>query len=122
MLFRSKRGEEVAGSNLLLFTVISLLSSSMQTAVKLSLTAIICCQLNMAVHANPSVWEPELDEDSDMPDLTDIQESDESHIRPAVPPKTPQDAPKVHQEKAGFTGDPVLRNSQIFLQDFGWWI
>ncbi|KAJ6584402.1 hypothetical protein B0H19DRAFT_896078, partial [Mycena capillaripes] len=27
-----------------------------------------------------------------------------------------------HEEKPGFTGDRVLRNSQIFLQDFGWWI
>ncbi|KAJ7791639.1 hypothetical protein B0H13DRAFT_1454109, partial [Mycena leptocephala] len=39
--------------------------------------------------------------------------------------RTSQDTgrrPKVHQEKDGFTGDRVLRNSQIFMQDFGWWI
>ncbi|KAJ7815739.1 hypothetical protein B0H14DRAFT_3111793 [Mycena olivaceomarginata] len=29
---------------------------------------------------------------------------------------------KVHEEKEGFTGDRVLRNSQIFMQDFGWWV
>jgi hypothetical protein len=55
-----------------------------------------------------------------MPGLADIEESDEPH--PAVPPKAREDVPKVHQEKPGFTGDRVLRNSQIFMQDFGWWI
>ncbi|KAJ7193717.1 hypothetical protein GGX14DRAFT_537504 [Mycena pura] len=28
---------------------------------------------------------------------------------------------KLHQEHAGFTGDRVLRNSEIFLLEFGWW-
>ncbi|KAF8143043.1 hypothetical protein K438DRAFT_2111093, partial [Mycena galopus ATCC 62051] len=41
---------------------------------------------------------------------------------PTVPPKPAETGPKVHQEKPGFDGDRVLRNSQIFLQDFGWWI
>ncbi|KAJ7805999.1 hypothetical protein B0H14DRAFT_2382203, partial [Mycena olivaceomarginata] len=27
-----------------------------------------------------------------------------------------------HTESPGFTGDRVLRNSEIFLLDFGWWI
>jgi hypothetical protein len=27
-----------------------------------------------------------------------------------------------HTENPGFTGDRVLRNSEIFLLDFGWWI
>ncbi|KAJ7210267.1 hypothetical protein B0H12DRAFT_957751, partial [Mycena haematopus] len=31
-------------------------------------------------------------------------------------------APKLHQERPGFTGDRVLRNSQVFLLEFGWWI
>ncbi|KAJ6505452.1 hypothetical protein C8R45DRAFT_1181872 [Mycena sanguinolenta] len=28
----------------------------------------------------------------------------------------------VHQESEGFTGDRVLRNSEIFMIDFGWWV
>lgn len=32
------------------------------------------------------------------------------------------DAPEVHKEAAGFDGDRVLRNSELFLIDFGWWI
>ncbi|KAJ7929857.1 hypothetical protein B0H13DRAFT_2310245 [Mycena leptocephala] len=31
-------------------------------------------------------------------------------------------ATAVHQEREGFTGDRVLRNSEIFMIDFGWWI
>ncbi|KAJ7934308.1 hypothetical protein B0H13DRAFT_2491607 [Mycena leptocephala] len=60
-------------------------------------------------------------EDPDLPDLVDIIEG-ETTQKPPVPVKTSEDAPKVHQEKDGFTGDRVLRNSQIFMQDFGWWI
>ncbi|KAJ7880810.1 hypothetical protein B0H14DRAFT_2247613, partial [Mycena olivaceomarginata] len=30
--------------------------------------------------------------------------------------------PTLHKENPGFTGDRVLRNSEIFLLDFGWWI
>ncbi|KAJ7807579.1 hypothetical protein B0H13DRAFT_2386367 [Mycena leptocephala] len=60
-------------------------------------------------------------QDPDLPDLVDIIEG-ETTQKPPVPAKTPEDAPKVHQEKDGFTGDRVLRNSQIFMQDFGWWI
>ncbi|KAJ7687510.1 hypothetical protein B0H17DRAFT_1300716 [Mycena rosella] len=58
-------------------------------------------------------------DDEDLPDLVDIAEP-EPRANP-VPPKS-DDAPKFHEEKEGFTGDRVLRNSQIFLQDFGWWI
>ncbi|KAJ6452362.1 hypothetical protein C8R47DRAFT_1204352 [Mycena vitilis] len=57
------------------------------------------------------------DDDADMPGLADIEDP-----QPRVAPKVPDDAPKLHQEKNNFTGDRVLRNSQIFLQDFGWWI
>jgi hypothetical protein len=28
---------------------------------------------------------------------------------------------KLHREHAGFTGDRVLRNSEVFLMEFGWW-
>ncbi|KAJ7835863.1 hypothetical protein B0H13DRAFT_1523060, partial [Mycena leptocephala] len=59
-------------------------------------------------------------QDPDLPDLVDIVEGETQ--KPPVPAKTPEDAPKVHEEKEGFTGDRVLRNSQIFMQDFGWWI
>ncbi|KAJ6601765.1 hypothetical protein DFH09DRAFT_900277, partial [Mycena vulgaris] len=65
--------------------------------------------------------DPELPNISDIPDLTDIVDS-EAPVDPPVQPKVPEDAPTVHQEKPGFTGDRVLRNSEIFLQDFGWWI
>jgi hypothetical protein len=30
--------------------------------------------------------------------------------------------PTSHKKNPGFTGDRVLRNSEIFLLDFGWWI
>ncbi|KAJ7736175.1 hypothetical protein B0H14DRAFT_2639033 [Mycena olivaceomarginata] len=30
--------------------------------------------------------------------------------------------PTLHKENPGFTGDRVLRNSEIFLLEFGWWI
>ncbi|KAJ6448022.1 hypothetical protein C8R45DRAFT_787866, partial [Mycena sanguinolenta] len=39
-----------------------------------------------------------------------------------LPSKVAEDSPQVHKERASFTGDRVLRNSQIFMQDFGWWI
>ena len=29
---------------------------------------------------------------------------------------------KIHTEKPSFDGDRVLGNSELFLQDFGWWI
>ncbi|KAJ6501094.1 hypothetical protein C8R47DRAFT_1108867 [Mycena vitilis] len=57
------------------------------------------------------------DEDADMPGLADIED-----LLPCAASKVPDDSPKSHQEKDDFTGDRVLRNSQIFLQDFGWWI
>jgi hypothetical protein len=28
---------------------------------------------------------------------------------------------KRHREHAGFTGDRVLRNMEVFLMEFGWW-
>ncbi|KAJ6616866.1 hypothetical protein B0H10DRAFT_1948735 [Mycena sp. CBHHK59/15] len=36
--------------------------------------------------------------------------------------KKAKDTPQIHQELPGFDGDRVLRNSEIFLTDFGWWI
>ncbi|KAF8212894.1 hypothetical protein K438DRAFT_2167933 [Mycena galopus ATCC 62051] len=57
-----------------------------------------------------SAWVAPLHGDAPVPDA------------PTAPPKPAEDAPKVHQEKPGFHGDCVLRNSQIFLQDFAWWI
>ncbi|KAJ7762259.1 hypothetical protein B0H16DRAFT_1884208 [Mycena metata] len=62
---------------------------------------------------------PDLD-DLDLPGLADIIEPD-TPTNPS-PPKKPDNAPTAHTETEGFTGDRVLRNSQIFLQDFGWWI
>ncbi|KAJ7162020.1 hypothetical protein C8R46DRAFT_904211, partial [Mycena filopes] len=59
--------------------------------------------------------------DDDVPELVDIVEPGTPPASP-LPPKLSEDAPKVHQEKDNFTGDRVLRNSQIFLQDFGWFI
>jgi hypothetical protein len=52
--------------------------------------------------------------DEDMPDLAGIQDG------PCEKPAN--DAPKVHQEKEGFDGDRVLRNSEIFMMEFGWWL
>ncbi|KAJ6532184.1 hypothetical protein DFH09DRAFT_933468 [Mycena vulgaris] len=43
-----------------------------------------------------------------------------SGARPTT--QTADDAPKIHQELPDFDGDRVLRNSEIFLTDFGWWI
>ncbi|KAJ7719724.1 hypothetical protein B0H16DRAFT_1794341 [Mycena metata] len=60
------------------------------------------------------------EEDSDMPGLADIVEGADAARPP--PPSKDSDAPKVHEEKDDFDGDRVLRNSQIFLTDFGWWI
>jgi hypothetical protein len=51
----------------------------------------------------------------------EIEDPDAPRNKP-VASKVADDTPKVHQEKEGFTGDRVLRNSQIFMQDFGWWI
>ncbi|KAJ7751643.1 hypothetical protein B0H16DRAFT_1766472 [Mycena metata] len=62
---------------------------------------------------------PDLD-DLDLPGLADIIEPD-TPTNPS-PPKKSDNAPTAHTETEGFTGDRVLRNSQIFLQDFGWWI
>ncbi|KAJ7796096.1 hypothetical protein B0H14DRAFT_2390994 [Mycena olivaceomarginata] len=54
-----------------------------------------------------SAWTAETtaaDDDSEPPGLSEIEE-----------PDTPRNA-------SAFTGDRVLRNSQIFMQDFGWWV
>lgn len=64
---------------------------------------------------------PPAAEVDDMPGLTDIEEP----LAPGNPSgsnKEPVYAPENHQELPGFTGDRVLRNSQIFLMQFGWWI
>ncbi|KAF7371892.1 hypothetical protein MVEN_00046600 [Mycena venus] len=55
-----------------------------------------------------------------MPDL-DIADPSQAADALAVVQPTKQ-APKSHQERPGFTGDRVLRNSQIFMLEFGWWI
>ncbi|KAJ7899503.1 hypothetical protein B0H14DRAFT_3423809 [Mycena olivaceomarginata] len=53
-------------------------------------------------------------QDADMPVPADTGEPDEAQTVPAVPAVTKpvRNAPKVHQERSGFTGDRVLRNSQ----------
>ncbi|KAK6992363.1 hypothetical protein R3P38DRAFT_2740578, partial [Favolaschia claudopus] len=59
----------------------------------------------------------------EMPGLVEIDTEPATPRARTVPLKeSDDDAPKVHKEKSGFTGDRVLRNSQIFMQDFGWWI
>ncbi|KAJ7633589.1 hypothetical protein DFH06DRAFT_1139927 [Mycena polygramma] len=63
------------------------------------------------------------DDDVEPPGLVDIDEPEPGETRqPPVQPKAANDAPKAHTEKPEFDGDRVLRNSQIFMQDFGWWI
>ncbi|KAJ6572387.1 hypothetical protein DFH09DRAFT_1277375 [Mycena vulgaris] len=61
------------------------------------------------------------DDASDLPGLVDIVEP-ETPRNTTIPLKDSDDAPKVHEEKLDFTGDRVLRNGQIFMQDFGWFI
>ncbi|KAJ7172952.1 hypothetical protein C8R43DRAFT_1119774 [Mycena crocata] len=61
------------------------------------------------------------DPEDAMPDLVDIVEPDATPDRPPAP-KKPAEGPKFHEEKSGFTGDRVLRNVEIFLLEFGWWI
>ncbi|KAJ7635590.1 hypothetical protein DFH06DRAFT_1336611 [Mycena polygramma] len=60
---------------------------------------------------------PVADPDS-MPDLVEIVEPTES----APPPQPAEDTPEQHEERPDFTGDRVLRNSEIFMTEFGWWI
>jgi hypothetical protein len=73
-----------------------------------------------------SAWTAETtaaDDDSEPPGLSEIEEPDTPrNASVPLPSKASNDAPKVHEEKEGFTGDRVLRNSQIFMQDFGWWV
>ncbi|KAJ7743227.1 hypothetical protein DFH07DRAFT_869910 [Mycena maculata] len=70
------------------------------------------------LHANPPV---NVREEEDILGLVDIEEPNTPR-NPPIPLKASQNSPKVHEEKPGFTGDRVLRNSEIFMQDFGWWI
>ncbi|KAJ6556007.1 hypothetical protein B0H19DRAFT_1262126 [Mycena capillaripes] len=56
-----------------------------------------------------------------MPDLVEIQEPDPS-VNSSEPTQQNEEAPKQHEERSGFTGDRVLRNSQIFMMEFGWWL
>ncbi|KAJ6461451.1 hypothetical protein C8R45DRAFT_842148 [Mycena sanguinolenta] len=64
-----------------------------------------------------------VDDSGEPPGLVDIEEPQTPRNQSApLPSKAAEDAPQVHKERANFTGDRVLRNSQIFMQDFGWWI
>ncbi|KAJ7027286.1 hypothetical protein C8F04DRAFT_1212422 [Mycena alexandri] len=53
-----------------------------------------------------------------MPDLVDIQEP--SDVPRTAAPET-EEAPKCHEELPGFTGDRVLRNSELVMM-FGWFL
>ncbi|KAF7339868.1 hypothetical protein MVEN_01903600 [Mycena venus] len=55
--------------------------------------------------------EPEDAEDTEMPGLDEIRE-----------PNDGEEIPEQHEEKPEFTGDRVLRNSEIFMMEFGWWL
>ncbi|KAJ7829381.1 hypothetical protein B0H14DRAFT_3088117 [Mycena olivaceomarginata] len=69
-----------------------------------------------------AVLEPPPDAElDDLPDLVEIQEPTAVPEEPGVA-KEAEEGPKHHEEHAGFTGDRVLRNSQIFMMDMGWWI
>jgi hypothetical protein len=57
----------------------------------------------------------------DLPDLVEIQEPIAAPEEHGVA-KEAEEGPKHHEERAGFTGDRVLRNSQIFMMNMGWWI
>jgi hypothetical protein len=57
-----------------------------------------------------------------MPGLADITEPTDIEAAPESPKVVKEAEPKVHQERPGFTGDRVLRNSEIFMLEFGWWI
>ncbi|KAJ7767773.1 hypothetical protein B0H16DRAFT_1673616 [Mycena metata] len=74
--------------------------------------------------------------------LDAAESTNPDHINPVpvgspwVPPRTPatqsppvrspppptEEAPKCHEELPGFTGDRVLRNSELFMMDFGWFL
>ncbi|KAJ7250957.1 hypothetical protein C8J57DRAFT_1666793 [Mycena rebaudengoi] len=64
----------------------------------------------------------DIDTQADIPDLVDITDTPIGPPAQAPKAKANADAPKVHEEASDFTGDRVLRNSQIFMQEFGWWI
>ncbi|KAJ7820375.1 hypothetical protein B0H13DRAFT_1921278 [Mycena leptocephala] len=51
-------------------------------------------------------------------DLVDIQEPSAT-LKKAEETDEP---PEHHEERQEFTGDRALRNSEIFLMEFGWWI
>ncbi|KAJ7776977.1 hypothetical protein DFH07DRAFT_865690 [Mycena maculata] len=65
--------------------------------------------------------DPTTDDEDTMPGLVEIED-------PAPPVDAPEEekekdeGPKHHQEIPGFTGDRVLRNSEIFMMEFGWWV
>ncbi|KAJ7738954.1 hypothetical protein B0H16DRAFT_1694642 [Mycena metata] len=61
----------------------------------------------------------QMDAADTMPDLVDIQEP--SDVPHTAAPET-EAAPKCHEELPGFTGDRVLRNSELFMMDFGWFL
>ncbi|KAJ7504674.1 hypothetical protein B0H11DRAFT_2187102 [Mycena galericulata] len=60
--------------------------------------------------------------ESDMPGLADITEPTDIEAAPESPKVVKEAEPKVHQERPGFKGDRVLRNSEIFMLEVGWWI
>jgi hypothetical protein len=65
-----------------------------------------------------TVPEPPAADSDPMPDLVDIQEPSAT----AKKAEESDEPPEHHEERQGFTGDRVLRNSEIFLMEFGWWI
>ncbi|KAJ7138817.1 hypothetical protein C8R46DRAFT_1320848 [Mycena filopes] len=113
-------------------TVINLLCEAMALVDRYTTQAAIQASLSSTEATDPerlflrvpvgTPWvAPTTADDVDIPELVDIVEPD-TPPAPTLPPQSTEDAPKVHKEKDGFTGDRVLRNSQIFLQDFGWFI
>ncbi|KAJ7818722.1 hypothetical protein B0H14DRAFT_3111450 [Mycena olivaceomarginata] len=69
-----------------------------------------------------AVSEPPPDAElDDLPDLVEIQEPMAAPEEHGVA-KEAEEGPKHHEECAGFTGDRVLRNSQIFMMNMGWWM
>ncbi|KAJ6487520.1 hypothetical protein DFH09DRAFT_1252793 [Mycena vulgaris] len=70
---------------------------------------------------SPSTSAPAQADIDPMPDLVEIEEPTALTDPPAGTSEK-KDAPKYHEERPGFTGDCVLRNSQIFMAEFGWFI
>ncbi|KAJ7206105.1 hypothetical protein GGX14DRAFT_644132 [Mycena pura] len=76
--------------------------------------------INKVPEGSPWVAPLAAPDPSNMPGLVDIVDGAEAPV-PAAPKDTP-DVPKAHEESADFDGNRVLRNSQIFLTNFGWWL